>query len=494
MRRWRACSPTRPAPPSSRPPARPASSRRAWCPPTFFPAGAPQALSYYDTTPLRETLETLVDFDLLNAGRIRISVGAVDVRSGNFAYFDSAERRLDVRHIMASGALPPGFPPVEIDGEFFWDGGLVSNTPLQYVMDVAGLNHDATIFQVDLFAARGPMPRTLYEAAGREKDIRYSSRTRLNTDVAKENQQHRVALRHLLAKLPDHLHDDPDVRHLRALSGNAPAIALAHLIYRNRNYETQAKDYLFSRQAILDHWVSGRLDVEEDAEPSGLAEPQPRAGRRGLRPDRRRGVKITGRPYRTIWPLGDDAVEVIDQTKLPHEFKTLVLRSAEDAAQAIRAMIVRGAPLIGATAAYGLALAMRADASDEALDRAHDMLAETRPHRDQSALGAGADVRPVAQPPARRTRRAGLERGGGDLRRRRGDLPRHRDARIANPTRSGGAEARRDAQRADPLQRRLARPASIGARRWRRSTWRTTRGSRSMSGSTRPGRATRAPR
>ncbi len=232
-------------------------------PPTFFPAGAPQALSYYDTTPLRETLETLVDFDLLNAGRIRISVGAVDVRSGNFAYFDSAERRLDVRHIMASGALPPGFPPVEIDGEFFWDGGLVSNTPLQYVMDVAGLNHDATIFQVDLFAARGPMPRTLYEAAGREKDIRYSSRTRLNTDVAKENQQHRVALRHLLAKLPDHLHDDPDVRHLRALSGNAPAIALAHLIYRNRNYETQAKDYLFSRQAILDHWVSGRLDVEK---------------------------------------------------------------------------------------------------------------------------------------------------------------------------------------------------------------------------------------
>ncbi|HEY2069540.1 MAG TPA: S-methyl-5-thioribose-1-phosphate isomerase [Rhizomicrobium sp.] len=90
-------------------------------------------------------------------------------------------------------------------------------------------------------------------------------------------------------------------------------------------------------------------------------------------------MKIDGKPYRTIWPLGGDAVEVIDQTKLPHEFKTLVLKSADDAAHAIKAMIVRGAPLIGATAAYGLALAMREDSSDEALDRAHDRLAETRP-------------------------------------------------------------------------------------------------------------------
>jgi methylthioribose-1-phosphate isomerase len=90
-------------------------------------------------------------------------------------------------------------------------------------------------------------------------------------------------------------------------------------------------------------------------------------------------MKIKGKPYRTIWPLGDDAVEVIDQTKLPHRFETLTLRSAAEAAHAIKAMIVRGAPLIGATAAYGMALAMREDASDEALDRAHDMLAETRP-------------------------------------------------------------------------------------------------------------------
>jgi methylthioribose-1-phosphate isomerase len=90
-------------------------------------------------------------------------------------------------------------------------------------------------------------------------------------------------------------------------------------------------------------------------------------------------MKINGKPYRTIWPLGDSTVEVIDQTKLPHEFKTVVLKTAADAARAIKTMIVRGAPLIGATAAYGIALAMGADASDEALDRAHDMLAETRP-------------------------------------------------------------------------------------------------------------------
>ena len=232
-------------------------------PPTFFSSGQPQALSYYDTAPLRETLERLIDFDLLNSGRVRISVGAVDVRTGNFAYFDSAQRKLDVRHIMASGALPPGFTPVEIDGEYYWDGGLVSNTPLQYVTDMIGLRHDATIFQIDLFPARGPMPRTLYEAVGREKDIRYSSRTRLNTDVAKEKLERRKALRDLLARLPDEFQQDPQVRGLRERYESTPAIALVHLIYRDRNYETQAKDYLFSRQAILDHWEGGKRDVDK---------------------------------------------------------------------------------------------------------------------------------------------------------------------------------------------------------------------------------------
>jgi NTE family protein len=174
----------------------------------FQPPGTTAAISYYDTEPLRQTLERLVDFDLLNSGTVRLSVGAVNVKSGNFVYFDTRHRRIDVRHIMASGALPPGFPPIEIDGDFYWDGGLVSNTPLQYVLDQPS-QRDRLVFQVDLFAARGEMPATLGEASEREKDIRYSSRTRLTTTYELRRQATLQAARRLVDKLPAALRDDP---------------------------------------------------------------------------------------------------------------------------------------------------------------------------------------------------------------------------------------------------------------------------------------------
>jgi NTE family protein len=139
----------------------------------FQPPGTPAAISYYDTEPLRRTLEALVDFDLLNSGAVRLSVGAVNVRSGNFVVLRQPASRIDARHIMASGALPPGFPPVEIDGEFFWDGGLVSNTPLQYVLDQPS-HRPRLVFQVDLFASRGEMPATL----ARRASARRTSATR----------------------------------------------------------------------------------------------------------------------------------------------------------------------------------------------------------------------------------------------------------------------------------------------------------------------------
>ena len=180
-------------------------------PAVLQPPGAPQALSMYDTSPLEKTLERLVDFDLLNSGRVRLSIGAVNVRTGNFVYFDTAQQRVGPRHVMASGALPPGFPPIEIDGEAYWDGGLVSNTPLQYVLDQPA-QRDMLVFQVDLFSARGPMPRTLTEVAEREKDIRFSSRTRLNTDVFLARQNLALAAHRLAAKLPPGLRDDPDAR------------------------------------------------------------------------------------------------------------------------------------------------------------------------------------------------------------------------------------------------------------------------------------------
>jgi NTE family protein len=233
--------------------------------PRFPPAplqlrGTLEAISYYDTAPLQKTLERLVDFDLINTGAMQLSVGAVNVRTGNFAYFDSTKQRIDVRHIMASGALPPGFAPVEIDGEYYWDGGLVSNTPLQYVLDQPGRNQ-RVIFQVDLFAATGVLPTSLAEVTEREKDIRFSSRTRLNTTNELDQQVIAQAAKRLLAKLPAELRDDPDARALSQLRCES-AVDVVHLIYRSKHYESQSKDYEFSRLSMCEHWDAGRIDME----------------------------------------------------------------------------------------------------------------------------------------------------------------------------------------------------------------------------------------
>jgi len=228
-------------------------------PAILYPPGAPQAISLYDTAPLRATLEEMVDFDRINSGEMRFSVGAVNVRTGNFTYFDNTHCRIRPEHIMASGALPPGFPPVEIDGEHYWDGGIVSNTPLQYVLDEAG-DRDLLIFQVDLFSARGDMPKTLLEAAEREKDIRFSSRTRLNTDVQARLQNAKAALQRLLARLPHDFDGPEDVALLHAFA-QENRIAIVQLIYRAKLYEGNSKDYEFSRVTMQEHWRAGLADV-----------------------------------------------------------------------------------------------------------------------------------------------------------------------------------------------------------------------------------------
>jgi NTE family protein len=228
-------------------------------PAPFQPRGTMAAISYYDTSRLQQTLEHLVDFDLINSGAMRLSVGAVNVRSGNFEYFDSAKQPIDARHIMASGALPPGFAPIEIDGEHYWDGGLVSNTPLQYVLDQPG-QKPRVVFQVDLFAATGALPTTLTEVVEREKDIRFSSRTRLNTTNELDMQVIAQAAQRLIAKLPEGLRDDPDVHALARLRCDS-AVDVVHLIYRSKNYETQSKDYEFSRLSMQEHWEAGRADM-----------------------------------------------------------------------------------------------------------------------------------------------------------------------------------------------------------------------------------------
>lgn len=228
-------------------------------PAQFMPSARPSNLSFYDTTPLRATLERLVDFDRINNDGIRLSVGAVNIVTGNFVYFDNTKDTIGPEHIMASAALPPGFPAIEIDGEYYWDGGIASNTPLDYVLDTEQ-RENLLIFQVDLFSAHGRVPETLLEAAEREKDIRYSSRTRLNTDKNKTIHNTRKALRDLIGRLPDHLKNDPNYAILHeAVKENA--VRVVHLIYRKRDYEASSKDYDFSRLNMLEHWKSGEQDV-----------------------------------------------------------------------------------------------------------------------------------------------------------------------------------------------------------------------------------------
>jgi len=233
-------------------------------PAPLWPQGSPQALSYYDTAPLKKTLERLVDFDRINDLKCRFSVGAVGVTSGNFRYFDNVEfkrlgKKIGPEHIMASGALPPGFPAVLIDGEYYWDGGIASNTPLDFVLD-AETDRDLLIFQVDLFSARGDLPETLLEAAEREKDIRFSSRTRMNTDKNRQIHNARKAVRALISKLPENLRDDPSVAFLRD-AARENTVTVVHLIYKSKNYESSSKDYDFSHVGMVEHWNAGVRDV-----------------------------------------------------------------------------------------------------------------------------------------------------------------------------------------------------------------------------------------
>ena len=223
-------------------------------------AGAQSATSYYDNAPLRDTLEELVDFSLINEKMTRFSVGAVNVLSGNFVYFDNQHETIEPEHVMASGALPPALPMVKIGTDHFWDGGIVSNTPLQHLLDQEDpLN--TLIFQVDLFSARGVLPRDIQDVMARQKDIMYSSRTRYNTDVYRRIHQWKTRLYTALQKVPaDQLSDEE--RRLRDELAKQPEITILQLIYQQKAYEGHAKDYEFSGTSMREHWQSGYEDTK----------------------------------------------------------------------------------------------------------------------------------------------------------------------------------------------------------------------------------------
>ena len=228
-------------------------------PPIFTPAGNPGNLSFYDVSPLRTLLEKLVDFDRLNAGKMRLSVGATQVRTGNLVIFDSTAVKIGPAHIMASGSLPPGFPATEIDGEFYWDGGVVSNTPLQWVLD-AEPRQDTLAFQIDLWSARGDLPRDMIEVDTRMKDIRYSSRTRMGTDQFRKAQALRRAAAKLLKEVRPEVRQTPEAE-LIASAADEKVYNIIQMIYRAQNYEGASKDYEFSRRTMLEHWQAGYSDM-----------------------------------------------------------------------------------------------------------------------------------------------------------------------------------------------------------------------------------------
>src|SRR6516225_8455797 len=246
-------------------------------PAALWPADAPDKVSYYDTAPLRATLERMVDFDRINAGGMRFSVGAVNVGTGNFAYFDTTTDRIRPEHVMASGSLPPGFAATEVDGEYYWDGGLVSNTPLQWVLE-GRPRRDTLAFQIDLWSARGALPHDLTEVEVRYKDIVYSSRSRAATEQYKQTQKLRIAIAHLLKEIPDEFRNSQHAKMLQQ-EADEKVCNIVQLIYRARSYEGIAKDFLFSRRMIEEHWKSGYDDARRAlAEPEVMQRPDPIEG------------------------------------------------------------------------------------------------------------------------------------------------------------------------------------------------------------------------
>jgi NTE family protein len=227
--------------------------------PWFQKIGEDGASSFYDTMELYEHLNELVDWDVLNNKQHRMSVGAVNVATGNFRYFDTELERIGPEHVMASGALPPAFPAVKIGKDHYWDGGIVSNTPLQYLLEQHKL-HDSLVFQVDLFNARGTLPKSIPEVQARHKDIMYSSRTRNTTDRFKQHHNLQIKLRNALLRIDPKKRTADDHEMLAQLE-EIPQINVLQLIYHHKEYEGDNKDYEFSKLTMQEHWAAGLEDT-----------------------------------------------------------------------------------------------------------------------------------------------------------------------------------------------------------------------------------------
>ena len=229
-------------------------------PPVNSTAERPDLVSYYDTTPLKETLARLVDFDLINAQPMRFTALATNIRTGAPTYFDNREQKIAAAHILASASLPPSFPPTEIDGEYYWDGGVVSNSPMQFVVDNRG-RHTALVFQVDLWDANGDVPLDIPSANLRAIEIHSASRINVSLEQYQKMQRFRYALRRFLDQLPEQCQDDPEVQFLSEQARGKVA-TIVQLKYQAQKYETAGKMFEFSRLAMEEHWQAGYDDTK----------------------------------------------------------------------------------------------------------------------------------------------------------------------------------------------------------------------------------------
>jgi NTE family protein len=240
-----------------------------WCSP--FPFGcavAPELASFYDTGPLDATLRELIDFDYLNAaGGMRLTINAVKVTSGELAHFDSRRRPIGPEHVRASGSLPPGFAPVRIDGELYWDGGLYSNTPLESVLAELPLG-DTLCFMVDLWSAAGGEPSTLEQVRTRQKDVTFASRTQ--RQIADYVRAHRLQrkLREFYWRLPPEARTAEDAREIAALGCDC-TLHIVRLRYAGRDWHMASKDINFSRGSIEWRWNQGYADAQRAVRHAG---------------------------------------------------------------------------------------------------------------------------------------------------------------------------------------------------------------------------------
>ncbi|MCU6432825.1 patatin-like phospholipase family protein [Undibacterium sp. Jales W-56] len=229
--------------------------------------------SFYDTGPLKETLKKYIDFDYLNQGHIRLSVCAVEINSGQIKTFDSSKQRIGPEHIMASGALPPGFPPVAIEGKMYWDGGIYSNTPLEVFLEDT-VERDALCFMVDLWDPTEAAPQTMNAAMARYKSIQYASRSKEQLETRQRIQNLQKAIRHLTDHLSVAERKKPEVQELIKM-GCEHTINVVHLIMKALPEDQYFKDIDFSSETIQKRWQAGLHDATRALKHKAWLQPLP---------------------------------------------------------------------------------------------------------------------------------------------------------------------------------------------------------------------------